>query len=420
MARKRTRGEFTKPQLRAMLDYVGVPFAQQPKNVGEMQFVLDKYKQIEPERYDEAYAVIIEHRIPSAEAASEAGVPAEVFKDFSKFLDEMRQEFNEKTALQMATTASEKLLMIDQAITRMEEKSLAMAKAAIDEAAKQFRTVRVSRGKVNGKPVKGPIPKVFDRIVQLANQRKNILMVGPTGCGKTHLAGIVAEALELDYASQSCSEGMNESALTGWLLPLEKNGQFVYVSSEFVRIYENGGVFLFDEIDASDPNVLVFMNQAIAQDHFFLPQRHTQPRVQKHKDFVAIAAGNTFGAGADAMFVGRNQLDEATLNRFKIGTVYMDYDENVERTLIAARNEKVYDWCLAIRKAIDSHRLRRSMSTRNMIDAVDMIEGEGWKLQEVAEGYFADWSREELQVIRSELMEANNKAAETVTVGGMQ
>ena len=31
--------------------------------------------------------------------------------------------------------------------------------------------------------------------------------------------------------------------------------------------------------------------------------------------------------------MGRNQLDESTLDRFRIGTVPMDYDESLERQL---------------------------------------------------------------------------------------
>jgi len=402
---------FTKPQLRTMLDYVGVSYREQPKTVGEMQFILDKYKQIEPERYEEAYAVVIERRIPGKEAGAEGGAPAEVFEYFARINEELKSEFIDKVDKVLGLKVDDKMHLIDEAVNEIKGESLTYAKQAIDEAAKKFRTIKVSRGKAVGKAIKGPVPEVFERIVQLANQRKNIMMVGPTGCGKTPIAGIVAEALELDYSSQSCSEGMNESALTGWLLPLGENGQFSYVSSEFIRLYENGGVFLFDEIDAADPNVLVFMNQAIAQDHFFLPQRHTNPQIKKHKDFVCIAAANTFGGGADTMFVGRNQLDEATLNRFKIGTVYMGYDETVEKTLVATRCERTYKWCLAIRKAIEEHHLRRSMSTRNMIDAVDMLEGEDWTIKQVAEGYFADWSEEELRVIQSAMVDANREAS---------
>jgi hypothetical protein len=40
--------------------------------------------------------------------------------------------------------------------------------------------------------------------------------------------------------------------------------------------------------------------------------------------FVCIAAANTFGTGADRQYVGRNQLDESTLDRFRIGQIELD------------------------------------------------------------------------------------------------
>jgi hypothetical protein len=50
--------------------------------------------------------------------------------------------------------------------------------------------------------------------------------------------------------------------------------------------------------------------------------------IPRHEGFVFIAAGNTTGAGADMKFVGRNQLDGATLDRFVF--VFWEIDEDYE------------------------------------------------------------------------------------------
>jgi hypothetical protein len=99
-------------------------------------------------------------------------------------------------------------------------------------------------------------------VLMLADARMNILLVGPAGSGKSHLAKQVAEALELDFAFISCSAGMSEGQLLGRLIPTGKNGSFEYVRSEFVRCYEEGGVFLLDEIDAADSNTMLIINAA--------------------------------------------------------------------------------------------------------------------------------------------------------------
>jgi len=171
----------------------------------------------------------------------------------------------------------------------------------------------------------------YERVLRLARLRKNILLVGPTGCGKTFLAGRVAEELGLPFAHISCSAGMSEGHLLGRLLPTGDGGRFVYTPSEFIQRYEGGGVFLFDEIDAADSNVLIVVNAALGNDRVSVPNRTERPVARRHKDFIAIAAANTFGSGADRQYVGRNQLDEATLDRFRIGQIELDYSDEVEQ-----------------------------------------------------------------------------------------
>jgi len=180
--------------------------------------------------------------------------------------------------------------------------------------------------------VKGTAHPSLSKVLMLAVARKNILLVGPAGSGKTFLAKQVSESLKLPFAHISCSAGMSEGQLLGRLLPVGKGGSFEYVISEFVRCYEEGGVFLFDEIDAADSNTLLVINSALANGYMALPNRSANPVAKRHPDFVCIAAANTWGTGADRQYVGRNQLDESTLDRFRIGQIAMDYDDGMPAT----------------------------------------------------------------------------------------
>ena len=52
---------------------------------------------------------------------------------------------------------------------------------------------------------------------------------------------------------------------------------------------------------------------------------------------MILAAANTWGRGGDQQYVGRNQLDAATLDRFVLSTLHVDYDTDLERDIAQAR-----------------------------------------------------------------------------------
>ena len=253
------------------------------------------------------------------------------------------------------------------------------------------------------KKMEGVFPECWERLLQLAESRMNIFMYGPSGCGKTYIAGKVAEALELRFASQSCSEGMDESIFMGMILPNEI-GKFEYVPSTFVDFYENGGVYLLDEMDAADANLAIIINSAIGNDYFHIPQRRGDTLVKKHKNFICIAAANTAGGGGDDSYM-RNQLDAATLDRFRAGFVKMDYDENVEKSLI---DPEVYQWGKAVRKAIKNLSYTRPLSTRVMLDFSYLKNRYDKPLKEVVESYFTGWEKSDVERLHKELEKQAN------------
>lgn len=251
-------------------------------------------------------------------------------------------------------------------------------------------TIEVKRPDGSAVKVEGHTRPEFQDVLTSAIAGLNILLVGPAGCGKTHLAHQVAEALGRGFASISCTAGMSESSLTGWMLPSD-GGAFQYVPSDFVRMYEEGGVFLFDEIDAADPNTLLFVNQALANGSFYLPQRKGATQVKRHADFVCIAAANTFGTGANMVYAGRERLDESTLDRFRAGTILLDYDQKFERSAV---DPEVLAWGWSVRKNIAKARLSRVMSTRFLLDATKLIKA-GRSLNQIKETYFIGWKADE-------------------------
>jgi len=186
-----------------------------------------------------------------------------------------------------------------------------------------------------------------------------IEIMSPVGSYESlHAAIKAAQALKVPFHFTGAIA--SEFKLTGFI-----DAQGRIVSTEFRKAFENGGLFLFDEIDASYPQAVLAFNAALANDYMDFPDK----RVQRHKDFYCIAAANTYGQGADRQYIGRNQLDAASLDRF----CFLDwnYDENLERDL--AGNEDWSNYVQRIRRIIFSNKIRHVVSPRASIFGAILI-----------------------------------------------
>ena len=135
----------------------------------------------------------------------------------------------------------------------------------------------------------------------------NVMLVGPAGSGKTTVAAAVAKATERAFSCISFGPMSSKGDLFGM-----RDATGKYHESELVKMVKCGGAFLGDETDAANAGTLTQINMVLSNGHMATPEG----MVEKHKDFWFMAGCNTFGTGANRQYVGRNQLDAATLDRF--------------------------------------------------------------------------------------------------------
>lgn len=209
-----------------------------------------------------------------------------------------------------------------------------------------------------GKIIKtGPQHKTFPDLICALLAHLNAYLVGPAGSGKTTAGEQAALALDVPFFFTGAIN--SEYKLTGFI-----DSQGRLVSPAFRRAYEHGGLFLFDEIDASMPQAVLAFNAAIANGMMDFPDGC----VKKHEKFHCMAAANTYGVGANGLYVGRNQMDGATIDRFAF--IEWGYDEPLEMQVaysFGGKTTQTKAWVekvQLIRKQVSSLGLKHIISTR--------------------------------------------------------
>jgi MoxR-like ATPase len=264
--------------------------------------------------------------------------------------------------------------------------------ARIKEVAEMAGGVSIQINQQEPREIDGIVHHVFKKAFTILSANRQLLMVGQAGTGKSTLGKQFADALGLPFGFINCTSGMSESWLIGRLLP---SGE--YVSSQFVDLYENGGVFLIDEVDAADSNTLMILQQALSNGHMAVPSRPAKPIATKHKDFYVAVSGNTWGFGS-SQYSARNVLDAAFLDRFTCAKVVVEYDKKIEKSLTVDCPEWA-DYLWNLRSKIEDNKLRRVVSTRAFSQGASLL-AHGMSEADVKEIFFEGWTKEEVAKVK--------------------
>ena len=195
------------------------------------------------------------------------------------------------------------------------------------------------------------IHEKFPEIRALVETNIPILLTGPTGSGKSFTSKQVAVSLGLDFRFIT---GVGDRfEITGY-----NDASGKYVPTEYFKAFTEGGLFCIDEIDTSDPVALTVINTGLANGQMSFPNG----RFDAHEYYRTIATANTYGTGSDSEYVGRNQLDAASLNRLYL--IHFDYSHEVEEKLCP--NKKILEFLWRLRQASNETEIKMIISTRDV------------------------------------------------------
>lgn len=243
----------------------------------------------------------------------------------------------------------------------------------------------------------------FDRILNQILMNKPVMLIGPSGSGKSYTAKQIADLLGLKlYNFGFVSDEI--TAIKGY-----NDYQGNFVATPFYEIYKNGGLCFFDEVDNSESKALMELNKIIGSNGYEPYLFPNGEIIKPHPNFRIIAAGNTWGDGADSLYSTRERLDATTLNRFAL--IDYGYDKKIEKKILKKYLD-MYEFTNAFRNYIDSRHYDDIISTRDMEDIRQYLDN-GISIDEILDIKFI--KNKEIDALNSistyidENLEAENK-----------
>jgi hypothetical protein len=228
-------------------------------------------------------------------------------------------------------------------------------------------------------------------LVRSALRGKNIMMVGPAGCGKTQAAKALPEATKRPffYFNLGATQDPRSTLIGNTHF---KDGQTTFDESAFVKaIQTQDAVVLLDELSRAHPEAWNILMTVLDEG-----QRYLRLDEDVNAPTIKVASGVSFIATANigTEYTSTRVLDRALMDRFEIIEVDI-LSKDREEALLTLRYGKIIpaDLIHAVADIADSTRkewrseegkLTTMISTRMTVRVCELL-ADGFTLNEAAE-----------------------------------
>jgi MoxR-like ATPase len=219
----------------------------------------------------------------------------------------------------------------------------------------------------------------LEQIEACLDANRNVLLEGPVGVGKTHLALSVCKKLGRKTFRVDGDNRYSEQKLSGWFDPptVIKKGfsREAFLPGPLVEAMQTGGVLFINELNRLPEGVQNVLLPAIDERVIIIPRLG---EIRAKEGFLVIATQNP------KEFVATSHLSEAILDRFELVVLnYQSEEEEVEivseKIATSAKSLKKDDLkilplasVLLARMTRNHPRIRRGASVRAAISVAEI------------------------------------------------
>ena len=220
------------------------------------------------------------------------------------------------------------------------------------------------------------MPDFADSLVARVRYKRNVLLTGPTGSGKSDLIEKMAKAYEIPCVRINFSSGTSEGDLLGKFVI--KNSETVFADGYIPLAMKNGWWVILDEVDYAQPEHISCL-QAVLEGKSLVNIKNEGEIVDPHARFRVFATANTKGRGdMTDSYNGTNFLNIAFLDRWTIFEMnYTKKEKEIAKTIIGddVMAGKLIDLFNLLRQSVKNNDLNNaSFSTRRLIQTCEALK----------------------------------------------
>ncbi|MBD3186146.1 AAA domain-containing protein, partial [Candidatus Bathyarchaeota archaeon] len=223
-----------------------------------------------------------------------------------------------------------------QATTRNGGKSRMKAKNTVDEWEPMEFPEHVASLIPEGVPHYFDEGNYFNSMLDAMEENHNVLIIGPTGTGKTHLVRSIAQALKLPMLEVSFTLGTDVTDIIG-RYELKK-GKTEWIYGPLPNAMMHGTIFYADEINMARPDVVSRLHPCLDDRRSIIVSEHEEELIKAHPRYRFIGAMNPVELG----YAGTRPLSPALKRRFE-EIIYINYPKKETELKILKSRARLED-----------------------------------------------------------------------------